>query len=125
MKTRIYLAGPDVFEPNAIEIGREKKATCEAYGFEGVFPLDNEIPNFDQSKHTGLRIGAANEALMDSCDVIAANMTPWHGPGMDTGTAFEMGYMRAQKKFILAYTDDMRPFSNRVLEHFKMPLPEK
>ncbi len=115
---RIYLAGPDVFEPDAVAIGEKKKQICEKYGHEGVFPLDNVIEDFSLTRETGLRIGVANEALMDSCDVILANMTPWHGPGMDTGTAYEMGYMRAQGKPVLGYTEDLRPFSQRVIESF-------
>jgi len=115
---KIYLAGPDVFEPDAIAIGQAKKALCEKYGHEGVFPLDNVIEDFLLTRETGLRIGDANEALMDSCDAVIANMSPWHGPGMDTGTAYEMGYMRAQGKFVLGYTEDLRSFSQRVIESF-------
>jgi nucleoside 2-deoxyribosyltransferase len=36
---RIYLAGPDVFLPDAIEAGKRKKVLCQKYGFEGVYPL--------------------------------------------------------------------------------------
>ena len=35
MPIMIYLAGPDVFLPNAIEVGKKKKAICEEFGFEG------------------------------------------------------------------------------------------
>ena len=41
---RIYLAGPDVFLPNAKEIGGIKKEMCREFGFEGLFPLDNDFP---------------------------------------------------------------------------------
>ncbi len=40
---KIYLAGPDVFLPNAIEEGERLKALCEEYGYEGLFPMDNII----------------------------------------------------------------------------------
>jgi nucleoside 2-deoxyribosyltransferase len=43
MIKKIYLAGPDVFLSNAIEIGQKKKDLCKKYGFEGHFPLDNKI----------------------------------------------------------------------------------
>ncbi len=39
----VYLAGPEVFLPDAIELGERKKRLCRAYGFEGLYPLDNEI----------------------------------------------------------------------------------
>ena len=115
---KIYLAGPDVFDPDALSIGERKKALCADFGFTGVFPLDNVIKDFRHDEETGLRIGRANEALMDSCDVLVANMAPWQGPGMDTGTAYEMGYMRAQKKWVLGYTSRLEPFSARVTRYF-------
>lgn len=40
---KIYLAGPDVFLPDAVEIGRHKVAVCAAHGVTGLYPLDNEI----------------------------------------------------------------------------------
>jgi nucleoside 2-deoxyribosyltransferase len=51
---------------------------------------------------------------MDNCDLIVANMTPFRGPSMDVGTAFELGYMAAQGKPIFAYTNDDRLYSDRV-----------
>jgi nucleoside 2-deoxyribosyltransferase len=42
---------------------------------------------------------------MDSCDICIAHMTPYRGPSMDVGTAYEMGYMRAQGKPVLGYTN--------------------
>ncbi len=43
-----------------------------------------------------------------------ANITPFQGPSADVGTAFEMGFMRALGKPIFAYSNDARPFSERV-----------
>src|SRR6266404_969261 len=40
---KIYLAGPDVFLPDAIEIGRRKAAICARHGVNGLYPLDNAI----------------------------------------------------------------------------------
>ena len=40
---KIYIAGYDVFDPNAVNIGNTLKNICAAYGFEGLFPLDNEL----------------------------------------------------------------------------------
>ena len=38
---KVYLAGPDVFLPDAIETGRAKVDLCAAYGLTGRFPLEN------------------------------------------------------------------------------------
>jgi nucleoside 2-deoxyribosyltransferase len=40
---KIYLAGPDVFLPDAVEIGRRKVEICGRHGLVGLYPLDNAI----------------------------------------------------------------------------------
>jgi nucleoside 2-deoxyribosyltransferase len=37
---RIYLAGPDVFYPDALARSEAMKAACARHGMLGVFPLD-------------------------------------------------------------------------------------
>ena len=39
---KIYLAGFDVFADDALERGKKMKELCARYGFEGLYPLDNE-----------------------------------------------------------------------------------
>ena len=111
----IYLAGPDVFWPNANELGDAKKQLCLEYGFQGHFPLDTELDITSLEPFAaGMAIYRANIALMDQCDLIIANMTPFRGPSMDVGTAFEMGYMTAQHKPVWGYTLDGRLYSDRI-----------
>jgi nucleoside 2-deoxyribosyltransferase len=78
------------------------------HGFEGVYPLDAELDLSRLSKTEGARrISLANDALMNSCDLLIANMTPFRGVSMDVGTAFEVGYMRALGRPVLGYTNTM------------------
>ena len=42
------------------------------------------------------------------------NLTPFRGPSADVGSAYEMGFMRALGRPIFAYTNDARPFLDRV-----------
>jgi nucleoside 2-deoxyribosyltransferase len=98
-KLHVYLAGPDVFLPNPIKIGEAKKRLVEHVGCIAHFPMDPEIKNWEPNEETAIRIAKENEALMDICQVITVNMTPWHGPSMDVGTAFEAGYMSGKAKF--------------------------
>jgi nucleoside 2-deoxyribosyltransferase len=42
------------------------------------------------------------------------NLTPFCGPSADFGSAYEMGYMRAFGRPIFAYSNDDRPFLDRV-----------
>lgn len=116
---RVYLAGPEVFLRDPFAAGAEKKRLCAAYGFEGRFPLDGELDLSGISPHeAGLKIAQANEALMQACDLIIANMTPFRGPGMDPGTAYEMGYMRASGKPVFGYSNVAAPYAARVLEFY-------
>ncbi len=112
---RIYLAGPDVFLPNPLTIAKAKQEICQKYGFVGAFPLDKSLDLTNLSPYEmGIAIYKSNIELMDSCNLIVANMTPFRGPSMDVGTAFEMGYMAAQGKPVFGYTNDGRLYVERV-----------
>lgn len=112
---KIYLAGPDVFLPNPLNIAQAKQDICRQYGFTGMFPFDKtlELSNLSPFE-SGMAIYRSNIQLMDSCDLIVANMTPFRGSSMDVGTAFELGYMAAQGKPVFGYTNDDRLYSDRV-----------
>lgn len=97
---KIYIAGPDVFEPDAVEIGKRYKDICEKYGHEGLYPLDNEC---DSSAD----IYKGNIALIEEADVIIANGNEFRGE-MDVGTSFEVGYAAAKGKKIFIYMNDTR-----------------
>lgn len=114
-RANIYLAGPDVFRRDARELGTAKAAVCKEYGFTGLFPLDSSVDLSGLTPYqSGLTIYRADIDLMNRCDLIVANMTPFRGPGLDGGTAFEMGYMRAQGKPVWGYSLDPRPYGERV-----------
>jgi nucleoside 2-deoxyribosyltransferase len=103
-RRRIYLAGPEVFLPDPIAAGDRKRALCASHGFQGVYPLDGQLDLAGLAKsEAARRISLANEALIDSCDLLIANMTPFRGVSMDVGTAFEVGYMCALQRPVLGY----------------------
>jgi nucleoside 2-deoxyribosyltransferase len=108
----IYLAGPDVFLPGATEMGRRKVEICARHGLNGRYPLDNLISR--AASDASLQIFRANEAMMDACEAIIANLTPFRGPGADGGTVYELGYMAARGKFCLAYSNDPAVYADRV-----------
>lgn len=123
-----YLAGPDVFLPRAREIGQQKIAYLKTLGIVGHYPLDNEVPSdlFKDPAQAARFIGDANEKMMLDCcrggriGLILANMSPFHGPSMDVGTAFEVGFMSAlsyqNNVIIVGYTPDRRSFEDRVAD---------
>jgi nucleoside 2-deoxyribosyltransferase len=108
----IYLAGPDVFLPDAVDMGRRKADICTRHGVTGRYPLDNTIQR--GSADASRRIFKANEAMMDACDAIIANLTPFRGPGADAGTVYELGYMAARGKLCLGYSNDPSLYADRV-----------
>jgi nucleoside 2-deoxyribosyltransferase len=108
----IYLAGPDVFLPDAGEIGRRKVAICARHGVTGHYPLDNSIGR--DAADASLQIFKANEAMMDRCEIIIANLTPFRGAGADPGTVYELGYMAGRGKFCLAYCNEPALYLDRV-----------
>jgi nucleoside 2-deoxyribosyltransferase len=111
---RIYLAGPEVFLPDALAVGAEKCRICAAHGLEGVFPLDASLDLAGLRKLAqATKISLANEGLMRSCDAIIANLTPFRGVSMDSGTAFEVGFMRALGRPVLGYSNTDKPYKYR------------
>ena len=109
---KIYLAGPDVFLPDAIEIGRRKAQICANHGVSGLYPLDNAVDH--KAGDASLVIFKGNEAMMDAADAIIANLTPFRGPSADAGTVYELGYAAGRGKFCLAYSNDPTPYRDRV-----------
>jgi nucleoside 2-deoxyribosyltransferase len=108
----IYLAGPDVFLPDAVEMGRRKVEICARHGVSGLYPLDNPVDL--TAADLSLQIFEGLEAMMERCDAIIANLTPFRGPGADPGTVYELGYMAARGKYCLAYSNDPAVYADRV-----------
>jgi nucleoside 2-deoxyribosyltransferase len=113
-KMRVYLAGPDVFLPDAVEVGRRKVDLCARHGLTGLYPLDKAIDL--AAKDASLRIFRGNEAMMIEADAIIANLTPFRGPGADAGTVYELGYMAGRGKVCLGYSNDPSCYADRVRE---------
>jgi nucleoside 2-deoxyribosyltransferase len=120
---RIYLAGPEVFSPQAIAISEAKKAICTEHGCQGIFPLDAEVDVSDgcSPMEAGFRISALNEELIRSCDALIANLTPFRGISADVGTAYELGLAAGLGKRIFAYTNVTADFTSRTLKHLELP----
>jgi nucleoside 2-deoxyribosyltransferase len=121
---KIYLAGPDVFLPDAVAIGQRKREICARHGMSGLFPLDNTVDL--TARDSSLQIFKGNEAMMDVADAIIANLTPFRGPGADAGTVYELGYMAGRSKRCLAYCNDPAPYAERVARvTIVTPTPDK
>jgi nucleoside 2-deoxyribosyltransferase len=116
MRMKVYLAGPEVFMADALDMAERKKAICAAHGLEGVFPVDaHPDPAAASAEARFLRIYLRNEAhIRDSAGLIA-NLTPYRGPSADAGTVFELGFARALGKRIFGYANTVQDFAGRTL----------
>lgn len=113
-KPKIYMAGPDVFFIDALDIAAKKKAILAAHGFEGLHPFDNNIlPDVPKEQQAQL-IKDKNCEMMRDADAILANLTPYHGPSADVGTAYEVGFMDALGKPIYGYSNMTDDFLSRI-----------
>ncbi len=97
---KIYLAGPDVFLPDAVEIGRRKAAICAAPRRDRALSRST-TRSISPPPTPRCRSSGAIEAMMDAADAIIANLTPFRGPGADAGTVYELGYMAGRGKLCL------------------------
>jgi nucleoside 2-deoxyribosyltransferase len=109
---KVYLAGPDVFLPDAIAIGRRKVDICAHHQLVGLYPMDNAVDIW--AEKASLQIFRGNEAMMNDADAIIANLTPFRGPGADAGTVYELGYMAGRGKLCLGYSNDPVSYADRV-----------
>jgi nucleoside 2-deoxyribosyltransferase len=118
MSPRIYLAGPDVFLPDAEAWALRRAAVCAQHGLLAVSPLDQRP---DEAGWAALpewqRIARRNEAHISGCDAVIANLTPFRGPSADVGTVYEIGYARALGRPVFGYTNSMARFDRRSLDY--------
>lgn len=119
MKT-IYLAGPDVFEPDAVAQGEKLKALCSEFGFTGLFPLDNAIGPYEDPHRTAEAIRLANLDLIRRADIVMANLNPFRGFEPDSGTVYEVGFAEALGKPVFAHAADRRHMPERLREHQRL-----
>lgn len=113
-RPKIYLAGPEVFLPDAMGIGRRKKGICEDFGFEGLFPFDNEPRDSLFDERPDLLIYRMNLAMIGEADCGIFNLTPFRGVSADVGSAFELGLLTGLGKPAFAYSNEVDALLDRL-----------
>ncbi|MEP9369780.1 nucleoside 2-deoxyribosyltransferase [Xanthobacter sp. VNH20] len=108
---RVYLAGPDVFRADAKVHYAALVELCAKHGIIPLHPFDSG----DQDNAvTSAQIRARCISQLDQADAIIANITPFRGPHMDPGTAWELGYAEARGLPVFLWTNDPRPMAERI-----------
>lgn len=104
---KLYLAGPDVFRPDAARWAASARALCAAAGHLALVPLEQEAT-------TPAAIYTGNLRLITEADCVVANLNPFRGAEPDSGTCVEIGYALALGKRVVGYADDLRPLRDRL-----------
>jgi nucleoside 2-deoxyribosyltransferase len=105
---KIYIAGPDVFELDSIEIGKNFVSLCKKYGYEGLYPLDNVVDFSQEKQKIAQDIYNANVKMIDKADIVIANLNLFRGKEADSGTVWECGYAHAKGKEVYGYMQSKR-----------------
>ena len=93
---KLYLAGSDVFRPDALAWAAEARQICAAAGHAALVPLDGV-------ETTAPGIYQANIALIQAADAVLANLNPFRGCEPDSGTCVEVGFALALGKPVIGY----------------------
>lgn len=118
---RVYLAGPDVFFPDADSHFVTLEARCAALGLQGVRPTDGGLSAGLRGTPAEIaeRIYQGNVELIRSCDALLANLQPFRNPvEPDSGTVFELGFAVALGKPTAGVTPEPgRSLEDKVAQH--------
>jgi nucleoside 2-deoxyribosyltransferase len=115
MNARIYLAGPGVFRPDALEHGAHLKALCAELGLIGLFPLDKQVPEgITEPRERAAWIYRANLELLEQADAVLADLNFFRGGEPDSGTSFEVGYAVARGKPVVGYLNGEGSYAERL-----------
>src|ERR1700759_2387534 len=115
MTVKAYLAGPDVFLPDAASHARRKVEICARYQIVGRPPLNEDIESLTlvSAEDAWRAIFNKDVAMMEDCDIIIANLTPFRGPSADAGTLVEVGWFFGRGRPIFGYSNNAASFAER------------
>jgi nucleoside 2-deoxyribosyltransferase len=112
---KAYLAGPDVFLPDARSHALRKVEICARYNIVGRPPLNEDVQSLKalSEAEAWRTIFRKDQAMMEECDIIIANLTPFRGPSADAGTLIEVGWFLGRGKPIFGYSNSAANFAAR------------
>ncbi len=126
----VYIAGPEVFQEHAsaVRFCDLAEELCAKLGMKALLPYDEDLTQAEE-------VNSHNLTLMRRADGMVSNGDPFRGVDLDTGAAFEIGFMRALGKPVVNYFLDNTSMEKKVLKHFGVagafaeqrgdPMPDK
>lgn len=123
MSIKVYAAGPSVFlaDHKDYELRLRAAAASVSSNIELLYPLDNVLDLEDKTpQEVATAIARGNIELIQRADAVIADIRPWRGSGMDSGTAFEIGMAIQRGIPVVTYTDQpIEDYFNRVKKEAK------
>jgi nucleoside 2-deoxyribosyltransferase len=113
MTLKAYLAGPDVFLPNAAAQAEAKTKLCTAYDLIGIAPYNPDLDMSLPVAQLWRRIFEDDVQMMRECDIVIANLTPFRGASADAGTLVELGWFLGAGKPAYGYSNSAQGFAAR------------
>jgi nucleoside 2-deoxyribosyltransferase len=152
-KPKLYLAGPEVFLPNALTHAEQQRALCEQYGFTPLHPVDNgptvgersvaalarlyeavqlfrtaPLRSFtalpSEDMRCAMKIYLGNIAYVRDCDIVVANCNAFRGALVDDGTAYELGLGNGLGKPTYGYIAAALPAVQNVPKRYPCTVPD-
>ncbi len=110
-----YLAGPDVFLADAVGHAAAKVAICARYGILGFAPVNPEIGRIMALPHDAAwrEIYLDDIRMMEGCEIVIANLTPFRGASADSGTLVEIGWFLGRGRRVFGYSNSGVGFAER------------
>ena len=119
MTLTAYLAGPDVFLPDARAHALRKIEICARHGIIGRTPLNEDVDRTADMSDAAFAMAIFHKdvAMMEACDIIIANLTPFRGASADSGTLVELGWFLGRGRPIFGYSNSATLFAERSRKH--------
>jgi nucleoside 2-deoxyribosyltransferase len=114
MTATAYLAGPDVFLPDAVAHAARKVDICRRFGLHGLPPLNEDVAADVPAASAWQSIYQKDVLMMQRADLIIANLTPFGGASADSGTLIEVGWFLGKGKPIFGYSNSAENFEARM-----------
>jgi nucleoside 2-deoxyribosyltransferase len=118
---KLYLAGPEVFLPNALEHAEKQKVICRKFDFIPLHPMDNNLDLGNHDIRTAMRIYLGDIGQIRESNILVANCNGFRGVCMDDGSAYELGYGNALGKISYGYIRELTSLVARVARDYPCP----
>lgn len=109
----VYLAGPDLFLPDAAAHAARKLAIAARFGLSGLAPLDTPALERRAGERLWQAIFRTDVEMMAASDIVIANLTPFRGASADAGTLVELGWFLGRGRPAFGYSNSAAGFAAR------------